>query len=102
MYWQYRKGAPVRFVGNHVAIVPPRYSPYLDSNCPTSYELMLVACFKRFPRKLTTGHYKAQCGDKITLNLLLSEVEEFDICSYGTPLQTLCGLLRKDTPQINV
>ena len=65
---------------------------------------MLLACFKRFPRKLTTGCYKAQyaCGDESTLNLLLSEVEEFDFGSYGTPSETLCGLLRKDSPQMSV
>ena len=104
LYWQSRKGAPVRVVEGHVAIVPPRYAPYLDSNCPISYELMLVACFKRFPRKLTTGRYKPQyaCGDESTLNLLLSEVEEFDFVSCPTPSQTLCGLLRKDTPPMSI
>ena len=104
LYWQSRKGAPVQVVEGHVAIVPPRYAPYLDSNCPTSYELMLLACFKRFPRKLTTGRYKPQyaCGDESTLNLLLSEVEEFDFGSCPTTSETLCGLLRKDTPQMSI
>ena len=37
-----------------------------------------------------------------TLRLLLSEVEELCLWSYGTQAGTLCGLLRRDTPEISV
>ena len=65
---------------------------------------MLYSCFKILPRKLTTGMYKAEyaCGEETTMKLLLSEVDEFQIMSYGTPSETLCGLLQKDTPQTSV
>ena len=85
------------------AILPPRYEQYFtkDGYNVKSRALMLFSSFKMLPRKLTTGFFKSQYAheDETTLRLLLSEVEEFHIRSYGKSSETLCGLLRRDTPQ---
>ena len=86
------------------AILPPRYEQYFtkDGYNVKSRALILFSSFKILPRKLTTGFFKSQyaCQDKTILRLLLSEMEEFHIQSYGKSSETLCGLLRRDTPQL--
>ena len=86
------------------AILPPRYEQYFtkDGYNVKSRALMLFSSFKMLPRKLTTGFFKSQyaCEDKTMLRLLLSKVEEFHIQSDGLSSETLCGLLRRDTPQL--
>ena len=103
--WQSRGIVPIKVKSSRyypavVAVLPPRY----DQQFGNSSDLMLFSCFKMLPRKLTTGKYKAQYAMEsgATLRLLMSEVEELCLWSYGTQAETLCGLLRRDTPEISV
>ena len=99
--WQSRGMVPIkvdsRYEPADVAVLPPRY----DQQFGNSSALMLFSCFKMLPRKLSNKYYPMRSG--ATLRFLLSEVEELCLWSDGRARAgTLCGLLRRDTPEISV
>ena len=102
--WQSRGIVPIKVDSRYypavVAVLPPRY----DQQFGNSSASMLFSCFKMLPRKMTTGKYSSQYAMEsgATLRLLLSEVEELCLWSDGTRAGTLCGLLRRDTPEISL
>ena len=103
--WQSREIVPIKVKSSRyypavVAVLPPRY----DQQFGNSSASMLFSCFKMLPRKMTTGKYNSQYAMEsgATLRLLLSEVEELCLWSDGTRAETLCGLLRRDTPEISL
>ena len=103
--WYSRGIVPIKvnsklYYSADVAVLPPRY----DQQFGNSSALMLFSCFKMLPRKLTTGKYSIRfvTESKATLRLLLSEVEELCLRSCGNQAETLCGLLRRDSPDISM
>ena len=98
--WQSRGIVPIKVDSGYdpadVAVLPPRY----DQQFGNSSDLMLFSCFKMLPRKLSNKRYYAM-ESGATLRLLLSEVEELYLRSCGTRAETLCGILRRDTPEIS-